>query len=382
MMQSMRKVLLGMLILASGLLPSMSFAALTGYTQILTTLGSGTVGTNDSASEPQVIALGTDGLAYLPAWQDTGGTWHTAGQLPGQSQTFRQLVAGKGANWKYTVVFGLGTNGGVYASAYQDFSGTWHANGTELSGNAYSFLATANGPAGNLNIIGVGASDGKAYLVASQNGSGVWTVYNTAISSVGGLPWVVLGIGDNNLTQVIGPVSEQLYLAAYQNTGGSFSSAGALPDTTPYIAAATGAGYYGLTVIGVNASNALLYAADSQNSSGQWFVGAGELPGQSVPISHPVVATGAGGLQVGGLGTNDGLLHMVAYQSSGNGSWNAFGSIPTYSTACTQIVSTPSPGGSLDIIGLATNSHIVLITYQSSGGSWFAGADLTPNGLP
>jgi hypothetical protein len=195
--------------------------------------------------------------------------------------------------------------------------------------------------------------------------------------------------------QVIGPVSDQLYVAAFQNSGtGSFSAGGALPDTTPYVAAEAGAGYNGLQVIGVGANDALLYSADSQNTNtGTWSVGAGELPGQiapgisgHVPISSPVVAGGAGGLQVGGLGTNDGLLHMVAYQSSSSGTWTAFGYIPTYNNTCpegttcnpyTQIIASPAYSSSLALIGLDTASNIVLITTQNSGGTWTQGSVLT-----
>jgi hypothetical protein len=37
--------------------------------------------------------------------------------------------------------------------------------------------------------------------------------------------------------------------------------------------------------------------------------------------------------------------------------------------------------GSLQVVGLRTNSHIEVITYQDSSGNWHAGADLTPRCL-
>jgi len=82
-------------------------------------------------------------------------------------------------------------------------------------------------------------------------------------------------------------------------------------------------------------------------------------------------------LQVGGLGLSDGLLHMVAWQNSSG--WHAFGSIPTYNVACSQMIPSYDSHGLLNIIGLATNSHIVLVTWQNASGTWTAGTDLTPN---
>jgi hypothetical protein len=191
MMRSMRKWLWSTLVLAAGLLPVLSFAQTFAYSQILTALGSGVVGTNDPASEPQVIALGNNGQAYLPAWQDTSGTWHTNTHanalLAGQSSptTFKQLVACKGANWQYLIVVGLAANGsGVYVVAYQDFSGGWVYRGVQLSSGSYSSLAATTGSAGNVDIMGVGASNGEAYLIASQNSKGTWTTYDTAVSTV------------------------------------------------------------------------------------------------------------------------------------------------------------------------------------------------------
>lgn len=241
--------------------------------------------------------------------------------------------------------------------------------------------------------MGIGASDGKVYLVASQNGSGVWTNYNTVISSIGALPSMVLGRGNYGLLQIIGipdqgTYYQQMCLAAFQNNTSSFSAGGTLPSMSPAVpfsGVGIGGGYNGLIVVGVGASDSHLYVADFQdaNNKGAWSAGS-ELPGpgtggaQTVAIASPVVASGAGGLQVGGLGT-DGQLHMVASQSSSNGSWTAFGSIPTYANSNTysQIVTAPTSGPSLDIIGLDSASNVVLITYQSSGGTWTQGAVLT-----
>jgi len=185
----------------------------------------------------------------------------------------------------------------------------------------------------------------------------------------------------------INPTGDTPYLAAYQNNDTSFSPGGALPGTTMYSSIAAGVGYSSdFTLIGADASYGYLYVAESQNTSGTWSAG-GELPGpggsQSIGFSSPLIANGAGGLQVGGLG-HDGLLHMVAYQSSSNGSWTAFGSIPTTDPSTgasfSQLIWTPAPSSSLDILGLDTNSHIVLTTSQNSGGNWSAGEDLTPSG--
>jgi hypothetical protein len=70
---------------------------------------------------------------------------------------------------------------------------------------------------------------------------------------------------------------------------------------------------------------------------------------------------------------------MVAWQNASSGSWTGFGSIPTYNPPCSQIIAARGNGGNLQIIGRATNSHIVLIAWQNSSGTWTAGADLTPS---
>jgi len=165
-MSSLRKKLAGKLALAPGLLfPLLAFSQASSYTQIA-------AGTGNS-SELQIIALGNDGLAYLPAWQDTSGTWHTSGQLPGQSRQFKQLVAGTGNSDELQVV-GLGTDGHVYLAAWQDTSGTWHASGSELGTGTYSFLAAGVGSAGFLDVLGA------RYRQREQD-AGCWTCFGAAL---------------------------------------------------------------------------------------------------------------------------------------------------------------------------------------------------------
>ncbi len=116
----------------------------------------------------QVIGLGlADGHAYIAAYQDQNGNWHSAGALPGNITRFSQIAAARGASSNALNVVGLGTNGFAYVVASQDQDGSWYAGGL-ISGQTVpmSSITLLGGTRGELQLVGIGASDGKLYTVS------------------------------------------------------------------------------------------------------------------------------------------------------------------------------------------------------------------------
>ena len=70
---------------------------------------------------------------------------------------------------------------------------------------------------------------------------------------------------------------------------------------------------------------------------------------------------------------------------SGAGTWYALTPIAQYNATVTQLVSgngIDSQGYStLNILGLGTNGHIELITYQNHNNTWIAGGDLSTTSI-
>jgi hypothetical protein len=376
------------MLIATVLFPLASFAQT--FTRIATAVGNN--------KQLQVIALSSAGAPYLPVFLNTSGTWQTAGELPTSSENppFSALVTGEGhqdTNEAVPQVIGLGTDGYAYLADYQDSSGTWHAGGLLPGGNITTFkqLLTGVGNSGNLQVIGLG-TNGLAYIVAYQSSSnGTWysggelpgqgTVFSSLVTGQGqgsgGLQ--VIGIGTNGA----------IYLTAFQDqNSGTWQSAGQLySSATPTALATANGNGNNLQVIGLSQSNRFLYLEDWQNGNGTWN-GAGELPGQGTALSAIVTGVGNGNLQVGGLGASDQLLHMTSWLSgggSGAGTWYALTPIAQYNVPVTQLVSgngIDSHGyGTLNILGLGTNGHIELITFQNHNNTWIAGGDLTTTSI-
>src|SRR4051794_28321662 len=83
-----------------------------------------------------------------------------------QSYTSIAVGLGNGSGGGLQVV-ALGADKQVYLPVYQDGVGTWHRSGALLSppGMQYSQILTIVGHgAGRLQVIGLGAADGYAYL--------------------------------------------------------------------------------------------------------------------------------------------------------------------------------------------------------------------------
>ncbi|KJH67978.1 hypothetical protein [Chromobacterium violaceum] len=155
--------------------PGFALPKPSGYSGTFTQLATG-VGNGNFL---QVLGIGTDGNAYLAAWQDNGGNWHPGFALPkpsGYNGTFAKLVTGIG-NSNYLQVFGIGSNGVAYLVSWQDSGGNWHGGLTlpQPSGynGSFSQLAAGNGNSHYLQVVGTDAQ-GNVYLVSWQDSEGKW----------------------------------------------------------------------------------------------------------------------------------------------------------------------------------------------------------------
>jgi hypothetical protein len=83
---------------------------------------------NGNTHNLQLVALGTDGKLYLPAWQcHATGQWtqETENLLAFQGGVFSALALGNGNNG-FLQVLALGADRRIYLAAWQDASGHWH----------------------------------------------------------------------------------------------------------------------------------------------------------------------------------------------------------------------------------------------------------------
>lgn len=335
--------------------------------------------------ELQVLGVGAaDGFAYLAKWQDTGGGWHPGGILPGQGVRFSTLavgVASGGRNADLQVV-GLGAGDGfAYLAGWQDTGGVWQPGGPlPGQGVRYSALVAGNGATTNsLQIIGLGASDGFAYLAAWQDTGGSWHPGGILPGQSTRLSSVYVRAGNNGRLQVVGIAAGtgQAFLAGWQDNGGTWQAGGPLPFQSPgFTTLALGNGDRGnLQAIGTGLDG-LLYLAAWQDQGGTWHAG-GILPGQGRAFSS--VAVGRGNqsqLQVIGLGS-DHVATPMNWQNTG-GVWNVISGAPALSVPVSQIVTGSGLAG-LQVLGVGqADGHVELITWQGSDGVWHAGGDLTP----
>src|SRR4029077_11727444 len=210
--------------------------------------GSDTVGCNVAAL--QVVGLGaSDGYAYLPSYQNGACQFVSAGILPGQTVAMSQLVAGPGwgtttrggsAHTNYFLqVVGLGAaNGYAYLAAYQDDTGHWHSGGI-LPGQtiAFSKLSLAVGNLGRLQVIGQAQAGGSLYIAAWQDTGGVWHTPGPLPGQtplVSSTDLIYSNPNDANEINVIGlgATNGYLYVTNWQDTGGTWHAAGILPNQT------------------------------------------------------------------------------------------------------------------------------------------------------
>lgn len=327
---------------------------LPGQTTAMSQLNVG-IGNSDNI---QLLGLGRqNGFAYLVGFFDTSG-WHAEGMLPGQVTPFSQITAGVG--WGQSGNFNISGGG---------------------AGNTYSNNF--------LQVIGLGANDGLAYLAAFQDNQGHWHP-GGILPYAQNIPFSELSvvIGSAYQLQVIGRAvsNGQLYLTAFQDTEGNWHAAGLLPGQSPAVSSITtseGNGTKGtVQVFGLGASDGYIYLPDWQDGDGNWFA-AGILPGQSTPLIQMVASVALQGNEnsgwydivvVGGIGASDHMLHLTDWQDS-SGTWHAYasGSVPILQVPVTQVVAT---GGAF--VGLGEDNHIYLLTILYTDGGQI-GYDLTPN---
>ena len=138
------------------------------------------------------MGLGTDRKIYLAAWQDKKLAWHVREQDDGRvgknDRPYATVAAHIGADRNLQIVC-LGTDGKAYLAAYQDKDGAWHAPSPKSNGplgdpmTVYRALALASGDhadkthPGNLEVTGLGAGendDGLAYVATWQDRDGHW----------------------------------------------------------------------------------------------------------------------------------------------------------------------------------------------------------------
>ncbi len=287
---------------------------------------------NGNSGFPQVLSLGEDGFAYLAAWQDYTGVWGPGGQLPGQAVELSVLTCGNG-NCGFLQVLGVGTlDGFAYLAAWQDNTGTWHHGSTVILPHQVvrlSSLACSNGNCGFLQVLGVGAADGFAYLVAWQDNNGIW--YRGGILPGQKVKLSELTCGNGNC------------------------------------------GF--LQVFGLGAVDGFVYLSAWQDNTGTWHHGTTEmLPGQSVMLSSIAVGNGyCDYLYVFGLGP-DGHVYMAAWQDV-TGTWHPGVTLPTQSVRLSQLAAIRGIRRNLQVIGVGVNDQRAYVAcWQDDTGTWQPGS--------
>src|SRR5262249_27906326 len=111
---------------------------------------------------------------YLAAFQDQGGTWHSAGILPGQTIPFAQLYVVSGDSGKLQVIGRAVSDNRLYLTAFQDDNGSWQASGL-LPGQSpsSSSVTVVKGDPDAVQVLSLG-TDGYVYLSNWQDSHGTW----------------------------------------------------------------------------------------------------------------------------------------------------------------------------------------------------------------
>lgn len=346
----------------------------------------------------QVVGIrSSSAQAYLADYQTTSGAWTAGGPLPGQTATFSTIAtaAGMSGGSQALQVLGLGVDDGqAYVAAWQDGGGVWHA-GAALPATSTRLTALApgvgiSGGSASLQIVGLGASDRLAYLVAWQDSSGNWSAGGMLPSQTEPLAAIATGIGTTGSAaalQVLGLGASDgfVYVVGWQDSTGNWHGAGPVPNQTVKMSAiATAVGSSGgassLQVIGLGAADGLPYVAAWQDSSGNWHAGS-MLPAPSVELTAITTGTGTSGgepsLQVLGLGV-DGHAYVTAWQDA-SGNWHPGQELPGQSSTMSAVVAGPGWSGgaaSLQVIGLSSTGQPWALAWQDSSGNWLAGGAL------
>jgi hypothetical protein len=138
----------------------------------------------------QVVGLGTDQKLYLAAWLDSEEKWQVRkrddGRVGINNRPYTAVTAHTGADGDLQIIC-LGTDGKAYVAAWQDKGGSWHDPSHDFTGAlgdpmlTYRAQVVASGLGndrshpGELELVGLGAGendDGNPYLVARQTRDG------------------------------------------------------------------------------------------------------------------------------------------------------------------------------------------------------------------
>jgi hypothetical protein len=353
----------------------------------------------------KVLALGSaDGYVYNPvdiALDHLGNPSGVAGQglLPGQSVRLSQITSatgnGVGAGcWGGAAhIFGLGANDGrAYLVEYMNGSCQWTPGGL-LAGPAvaYSQLDTLIGYNRNrvrnyLQVIGFG-TDGQIYLAAYQDDGGTWNAGWQLASAGAPFSSIKVGYGNGGRIQVIGTsaATGRLYIAAYQENNGSWHSGFALPNTaTGYSNLALGNGNDGyLQVIGISNSDSYWYLLDYLDSSGNWHNGI-PVTRPAIPMTRAIInyasRTPDEVLQVGGIRSPDHILTYTNWLDI-TGAWHLVSNytvlqVPVATARNTHIANS-SHSYSYNVGLSESDNHWYVLNFQGDDDTWYNGVDLT-----
>jgi hypothetical protein len=302
----------------------------------------------------QVVGLASsNGYPYAIADQDSGGSWHTNNLQLG-SIGYSAIAAAPGTGSTPTVQVVTLANGLPYLAAWQDDACDWHGGfQLSSSAPALSniILAPGAGPTATLEGLGLDASYGYAYLSVFQDDNGNWHSGGAArgVTSTGELPSQVTplkalaaapGTGRTPTLQALGLGQSNgfAYLVGWQDNGATWHSGFELPSqTTSLFSITTGAGTDSngnpnLEVLGLTESGEP-YLAAYQDDVGGWHADAATRAAMSaacnvsgVILTQLVAIRGDQALQVIGYSPQTERTYLACYQTSGT--WHSGFALP------------------------------------------------------
>jgi len=302
---------------------------------------------------------------------------------------FTKVATGIGNSGNLQVILLGATDGRPYLLYQVSGSGSWYWYGQLPNPNGLQFRAVSTGKAsnGNLQVILLGKFDGRPYLIWQSNSNGAWHWYGQ-LPNPNGVGFSTVATDDSNVT-VFGVGASDGLPYRIDLAGTSWYWFGQLPDPDGVHFSAVATTHCNpitcsLTeLIGLGASDGLPYRI-TQLLNGTWSW-SGQLPDPG--IGFRAIATGIGGPnenpQLIGLRASDGLPYLI-YQVNQNGQWYWFGQLPDPIGAGFSAVATgKGNNGNLQVILLRNGDGLPYLIYQVNGsGSWYWSGQLPdPSGV-
>jgi hypothetical protein len=357
------------------------------FSQLASSVGNG--------GNVQILGLGA-GSVYLDDWQNnqnSGWSSGTNSPLSAAPPTYSMIAVGEGFNGSSSAlqVVGLAATqapGYAYIAAWQDSSGTWHS-GFELPSQSASLstiaVAPGTGSTPTLQVVGLASSTGHGVLAGWQDDTGVWHGGFALPSQSTAFSAIAMSQGRNGSSpalQVVGlGTNGQVSVAAWQNSSGTWFGNAAIPAQTPsFSAMATGAGFNGadssaLQVVALAGGTGYPYLAAWQNNAGVWFAGFSS-PFESVSFSTITTGEGtdsSGRPQLEALGLSGGKLQLAAWQDYA-GNWSDGGTYPqSMYSACNDPgvsfseVTAVQGNGALQVVAYSAATERSYLCYESQG---------------